>query len=173
MNSKTIRLGKFDDLATLQDLERAAGAPFAEYGMSSIADDDPISIDLLADYCRDERLWVCVDTMDHPIAYIIVDIVDECGHIEQVSVHPTQSGRRIGHALIETVAEWASHRKLQALTLTTFSEIPWNAPYYERLGFEIVPHAEQSPGLRRIRNLEREHGLDRWPRVCMKRKISE
>jgi hypothetical protein len=30
---------------------------------------------------------------------------------------------------------WAQRHGLAALTLTTFTDVPWNMPYYERLGF--------------------------------------
>jgi hypothetical protein len=58
-----------------------------------------------------------------------------------------------------------------ALTLTTFTEVPWNAPYYERCGFRRLPEAELTPGLREIRRREAAHGLDRWPRTCMRRDL--
>ncbi|BFV60853.1 hypothetical protein KCMC57_up59570 [Kitasatospora sp. CMC57] len=49
-----------------------------------------------------------------------------------------------------------------ALTLTTFAEVPWNAPYYVRCGFEVIEGDEVGPGLRAIRAREAAHGLDRW-----------
>ncbi len=48
-------------------------------------------------------------------------------------------------------------------------EQPWNAPYHARLGFTVVD--ELTPGLREIRRAEAAHGLDRWPRVCMRRPL--
>lgn len=57
---------------------------------------------------------------------------------------------------------------LTALTLTTFTDVPWNAPYYARLGFRALSESELTPGLRRIRAEEAAHGLARWPRVCMR-----
>ena len=56
---------------------------------------------------------------------------------------------------------------MAAVTLTTFSEVPWNRPYYERLGFNVIPAEEYSPGLHAIRQNEEDLGLDEWPRVCM------
>jgi hypothetical protein len=38
--------------------------------------------------------------------------------------------------------------------LTTFAEVPWNAPYYLRCGFEIVSESLLTPGLREIRRAE-------------------
>jgi hypothetical protein len=49
--------------------------------------------------------------------------------------------------------------------------VPWNAPYYARLGFRILDDAEVTPGLRAIRQREAEICLDRWPRVCMRRDV--
>jgi hypothetical protein len=60
---------------------------------------------------------------------------------------------------------------IAALTLTTFSQVPWNAPYYERCGFRCLDEAELTPGLRAIRRHEAEMGLDRWPRLCMRRDL--
>jgi len=57
---------------------------------------------------------------------------------------------------------------IDALTLTTFREVPWNGPYYQRLGFVYLTVEEETPGLRAIRSSERERGLDKWPRACMR-----
>lgn len=63
--------------------------------------------------------------------------------------------------------------KVLALTLTTFRDVPWNAPYYaRRCGFHIVDDATCGSGLQAIREHETAHGLDRWPRVCMRRYLT-
>jgi hypothetical protein len=49
--------------------------------------------------------------------------------------------------------------------------VPWSAPYYARCGFRVLDEAELTPGLRAIRHREAELGLDRWPRVCMRRDL--
>ena len=74
---------------------------------------------------------------------------------------------RLGRALIETADEWAGRLELPALTLTTYTGVPWNAPYYTRLGFRVLPSAELGPELREIRATEISRGLDEWPRVAM------
>ena len=53
--------------------------------MDAIADDPPLSEAELAPYLRDGRAWVADDAADHPIAYILVDIIDGWAHIEQVT----------------------------------------------------------------------------------------
>jgi GNAT superfamily N-acetyltransferase len=166
-----IRLARPDDLPALIDVELDAGALFREVGMAEIADNDPGSVAELAAYQSDGRAWVSVDSTDRPVAYLVAEIVDGCAHIEQVSVRPSHARRGLGGALIETLAEWARSRELPALTLTTFAAVPWNAPYYERLRFRVLPEAELGDGLRAIRRAEAARGLDTWPRVAMIRPL--
>lgn len=107
-----------------------------------------------------------------PVAYVLAEPVDGNVHIEQISVDPGSAHRRIGRALIEHVARQAAAAGVPALTLCTFAEVPWNAPYYERCGFRSLAEGELTPGLRRIRAEEAHAGLDRWPRVCMRRELA-
>ncbi|KKD03876.1 GNAT family N-acetyltransferase [Streptomyces sp. WM6386] len=157
------------EIPALQGIERAAGAPFRGLGMATIADDEPPSLDVLEQYRRAGRAWVAVDAEDRLAAYLIAEPVDGALHIEQISVHPDFAHRRIGRTLLSYADERAHEEGLAALTLTTFAEVPWNAPYYERLGFRVLEEAELTPGLRKIRAHEAGLGLDRWPRVCMRR----
>ncbi|KUL43458.1 GNAT family N-acetyltransferase [Streptomyces regalis] len=157
------------ELPALQDIERAAGSAFRALGMAAIADDEPPALDVLEQFRRAGRAWVACDDGDRPVGYLISEPVDGALHVEQVSVHPDHAHRRMGQALLAHAADRAREEGLTALTLTTFTEIPWNAPYYERLGFRVLDEAELTPGLRKIRAHEAELGLDRWPRVCMRR----
>jgi GNAT superfamily N-acetyltransferase len=111
------------------------------------------------------------DTADLPVAYLLVDVVDGNGHVEQVSVHPDHARQGWGRALLDAVDRWAVQRGLSALTLTTYADVPWNAPYYARLGFGIVAEADLSEGLRRIGAREEASGLTAWPRVVMRRPV--
>ncbi|MEV0918688.1 GNAT family N-acetyltransferase [Streptomyces sp. NPDC049967] len=166
-----IRPARRPALPLLQDIERAAGEPFRAVGMSGVADDEPPSLDVLDEYRRAGRAWVTVGADDRPLGYLVADPVDGAAHIEQVSVHPAAARRGLGSALIGHTDRWAAAEGLAALTLTTFSHVPWNAPYYARLGFRVLTEAELTDGLRKIRAEEAEHGLDRWPRVCMRRDV--
>jgi GNAT superfamily N-acetyltransferase len=155
----------------LIEIERAAGAAFRSLGMDLVADDDPGSPEELAPYAEDRRAFVVVDATDRPLGYLLVDAVDGAAHVEQVSVDPEYAGRKLGRALIERAGMWARDRGLGALTLTTYVEVPWNGPYYERLGFRYLTADEETQGLRAIRDHERRSGLDAWPRACMRRPL--
>ncbi|UGY94718.1 GNAT family N-acetyltransferase [Streptomyces gobiensis] len=162
-----VRHGRTGDLPLCQDIERAAGAAFRDLGMEAIADDEPPTLDVLDGYRRAGRLWVAADDLtDRPLACLLAARVDGCTHIEQLSVHPDSARRGIGRALLGHAAAAEGGRPL---TLTTFSEVPWNAPYYERIGFRRLAESELTPGLKKIQAAETELGLHRWPRVCMRR----
>ena len=165
----SIRPATAAELPALQDIERAAGAAFRDLGMTAIAEDEPPALEVLDGYRRAGRAWVALDGNGRPVAYLVCEPVDGALHIEQVSVHPAAARRGVGRALLAHAADRALEDGLTGLTLTTFTEVPWNAPYYERLGFRTLTEPELTPGLRRIRAHERELGLDRWPRVCMRR----
>jgi predicted N-acetyltransferase YhbS len=167
-----IRLARSDELPALREVERAAGSPFRDIGMDAVADDEPPSVDELAVFQQDGRAWVATDDTDKPVGYILVDVVDGAAHVEQVSVNPSHARQGLGRTLLATAVLWAEQQGLGAVTLTTFSDVPWNAPYYQRLGFRTLAEAEVSEGLRRIREQEVARGLDAWPRVSMRRPVA-
>jgi ribosomal protein S18 acetylase RimI-like enzyme len=162
-----IRCARVAELPVLQDIERAAGETFRAIGMPEVADDEPFSIDELLVYLRDGRVWVAL-LDNRPVGYVLVDIVDGLAHIEQVSVHPRHAHRGIGRELIEHCARWAGEQGYPAMTLTTFTEVGWNGPYYRRLGFRELLDGEFTPGLQELRMHEAAAGLDRWPRECLR-----
>lgn len=166
-----IRDARPSDLSVLQDIERAAGVCFADIGMLSVAEDDPPSLETLREFQQDGRVWVWVREDDEPVAYAMVDVIEGNVHLEQVSVRPDYAGKRIGKALIDHAATWATARGITSMTLTTFTEVAWNGPYYERLGFRYLVADEESAGLRKIRKAEAAHGLDAWPRACMRMEL--
>ncbi|MFE3546345.1 GNAT family N-acetyltransferase [Nocardia sp. NPDC059177] len=166
-----IRLATEADIAALQEIERRAGAPFAEVGMTAVAEDEPPTADTLREFITAERAWVWPDPAGHPIGYLVLGLVDGQPHIDQVSVDPAHAGLRIGKRLIDHAVTWASAHGLHEITLTTFTQVPWNGPYYERLGFHYIPAAEETPELRAIRAAEIAHGLDEWPRASMRAEL--
>ncbi|MGO8870436.1 MAG: GNAT family N-acetyltransferase [Acidimicrobiales bacterium] len=117
------------------------------------------------------RAWVATDADDRPVAYLLASVIDGNAHIDEVSVDPTAAGRGIGRALIEHLTAWATERGLDAVTLTTFADVPWNAPYYERFGFHVVDDARLGPGLAAVRARERTRSHPGHPRVAMVRPL--
>lgn len=164
MNDAVIRPARPDDLPALPLIERAAAAIFRTTPYAYLADDDLVSAEV--DLAH-EHVWVAVDQDDHPIAFALVHVLDESVHLHELDVHPDYAHQGLGRRLIATVAEWARARGAKALTLTTFADVPWNGPYYARLGFRTLDLATISPGLQAVRHGEAEAGLPMEHRICM------
>lgn len=177
------------DFRAVQDLERAAGEIFRQAGMASIADDKPFTDAELAAFAASGWAWVLTvpvggaalvpgeedaggenaseDHAPEVAGYAVGEVVDGAAHLEQLSVDPRHGRQGLGARLLEHFRAEARDRGLRRATLTTFSEIPWNASYYARLGFAVLPQTEWGPELRAKVAEEAAHGLDRWPRVVM------
>lgn len=163
----TVRAARTTDIPRLREVEDIAGEMFRSVGMERVADDPAPSAAVLFGYIDDGRAWA-FDVDGIVAGYLLADLVDDGVHIEQVSVDPAYAHRGIGAALIEHAARWGVARGRITLTLTTFRDVAWNAPYYARLGFTVVDDGDLSPALVAIR--AHESGLDAWPRVVMRRR---
>lgn len=169
----TPRPARPGDLEALRAVETAAGEAFRALGMDRVADDAPPPTAVLAGALERGGLWVVGPGGDHrPVAYLMDDVVDGEAHLEQVSVHPDHARRGIGARLVEHLVDRARAAGRSAVTLTTYADVPWNAPYYARRGFRALADDELGPGLRAIRRAEAARGLDRWPRVAMRRELT-
>ena len=90
-------------------------------------------------------------------------------HVEQVSVATAHAGQGLGALLIDHLGALARADGRPALTLTTFRDVPWNAPYYRRLGFVPVDPADQGPELAALVAREAARIPGDAPRVAMRR----
>ena len=162
-----VRAAREDDLRLLPAIQLAAGAAFRDVGMAAVADSEPLSAPVLAAYQQAGHAWVAVAGHDVPIGFIVVDLVDGRAHIEQVSVQPDHARQGIGGLLIDYVDRWAAGQGIDALTLSTFRAVPWNGPYYTRLGFRDMAPAEITAGLAAALDDEVAHGIDPAARVFM------
>ena len=68
-------------------------------------------------------------------------------HVWEVSVHPAFQRRGIGAGLVRACMIDARNSGYRAITLTTFRDVPWNGPFYARLGFEEVTALDAHPRL--------------------------
>src|SRR4051794_5738399 len=106
--------------------------------MAEVADDAPPTVAELSAFVQGGRAWVFTDDADKPLGYLLLDVVDGDAHVEPVSVHPDYAHHRIGQALLDVAESWARDQHITALPLTTYAQVPWNARYYQRLGFHVV-----------------------------------
>lgn len=105
------------------------------------------------------------------IGYATASVVDGEAHLDQLSVDPSHQGFGVGSALVEMVCAWAKAKALSAITSTTFVDVPWNGPFYQRRGFIALDPGEEGAELRAIRQNEIDSGLDIAARWAMRRML--
>lgn len=105
---------------------------------------------------------------ERPIGFLLTEPLDDALFIVEIAVHQAWQGRGIGRMMLEQVIESARQAAYPAVTLTTFRDVPWNAPFYTRLGFSMLSELRLPAGLAAKRALETEHGLPPETRCAMR-----
>lgn len=162
-----IMLARPRDLPLIPAIELAAARLLAGHAPSSVLSETTTQFELRMAR-RAGRLWVALAD-DEPVGFAHV-VVHERGvaHLEEVDVHPDHARRGLGRRLVQTVCAWATSHGFDAVTLTTFRHLPWNMPFYAKLGFEPVAADALSIALHSVVDDEARRGLDRARRVVMR-----
>jgi GNAT superfamily N-acetyltransferase len=130
------------DAHLMPDIERSSGEAFRQIpGLEWIADDGVTSAERHKALIRQGAVWVAEDDDGSIVGFLSAEVHQSALHVWQMSVHADQQGKGIGRRLINEAVTWASTHPLNALTLTTFRDVPWNAPFYRSCGCEIVDPA--------------------------------
>lgn len=164
----SIRKARSDDVPALPAIEDAAGKLFADIDLGGVIEGDTTSVADFSICLAEDLLWVAVDADDAPVGFAFVEMVDGLAHLDELDVHPDHGRRGLGAALVETVVAWAGSQGLAGVTLTTFRDVPWNMPFYARLGFRPLRDSELTPELREVVAAETRRGLPPEKRVVMR-----
>jgi GNAT superfamily N-acetyltransferase len=152
------------DLAHLPEIDRRADSLFRVAGMN--LPDIPFPLDAL----HDSRAVFVAGRP--PVAFVQLDEVDGIAHVQELAVLPSHMRQGLGSALLDAACTWAREAGYPAITLTTFAEVAWNAPYYAQRGF--VELTELTPELIELRDWERDMGLDEvGRRIAMRRDLTD
>jgi GNAT superfamily N-acetyltransferase len=164
-----IRPARAAEADALREIERAAGQSFASVGYPDVARHEPTPAAALRDAITDGALFVAVTPSDDPVGFLLCTEIDGDLYVQELAVHPDHAGHRLAVPLLQAAEDLARSLGLPALSLTTFRSVPWNAPYYERLGFHILPDNQIGPSLRFVIARQKAAGLDVANRVAMRR----
>jgi GNAT superfamily N-acetyltransferase len=143
-----IRTAIASDLSSLAQIEFEAGQRFAAAGMPEIAAmtrADLFPQDLARRLTAEGSLWVAAHN-ERPVGFAAAEATDGYGFVYELDVLPEHAGQKLGWSLINAAESWARGKGLKGLTLATFRDIPWNAPYYARMGFKEWPRHTLTPG---------------------------
>lgn len=164
----TIRHAVAADTGALAEIERSASEAFLHLDdYAALATGDVMPEARQRELIAAGAVWVTTDGSGALVAFLSAERIGPRLHIWELSVLRTLQGRGLGRSLIAEAAGWASLQGLSALTLTTFCDVPWNAPFYGRLGFKALAPGELTPELRGILEDEARHGLPSDKRCAM------
>lgn len=167
----SIRLAKETDVVALSDIEVAAAEQFEPYlswlGISANIMKGLTTLTFLQQAQADGRLWVGV-VNDKPVGFVVVKFLSLCCFVVELDVHPDYGRQGIGSALMKQCCQGAQARGFEQVILTTFRRVPWNIPFYERLGFEVLPDALWSSEIRAIVHHEARYGFAPEKRAVMR-----
>ena len=156
------------------DLERRAATLFSPEDLSPALAAQATAVAVYAQAQREERLIASRHVGGRLVgfAHVTIPSEGEAAHLEELDVDPDWGRQGVGSRLVAAVFEWAEARGFREVHLSTFRDVPWNAPFYARLGFEIVDESEWTAEMRALREAEREQGLDPDRRVLMRREVA-
>ena len=173
MRDYKIGSSKREDVDALPEIERRAARLFSPEDLAPelATETTPVLVYLRA---HDEgRLIVARDASERVVGFAHLVWIGKFAHLEEIDVDSDFGRRGIGRMLVEAACEWARARGSDRITLSTFRDVAWNAPFYARLGFDEIPETDLSVALRRLREKEGREGLDPSKRIMMCRIISD
>jgi GNAT superfamily N-acetyltransferase len=153
-----IRDADVHDLDELRRIELATARTFAP-GVLRPHLVRPVPPALLRAAIAASLLWVAEVDSRGVAGFVLVQRQGSSYHIGELDVRPEFGRRGIGTALVAHVSAVAKRAGLRFVTLTTLRHVPWNAPFYARLGFAPVADLRPFRHLQRALLHERRVGL--------------
>ncbi|KAM3072349.1 hypothetical protein ACMFMG_009158 [Clarireedia jacksonii] len=160
-----IREARHEDVPSLADVERSAAELFSSFNVD-VGDSvvDPLLLSAMVDQ---HHLWVAVDSQDMPVGFVGGVTLDGQFHITEVSVAKSHQRRGIGTALMERMTADVKREGYSAISLTTNKVVPWNYPWYQRIGYFELELSDIGPELATLIKEESLHH-DQDSRCAMK-----
>jgi len=165
----SVRRATERDVLEFPGVERSAGESFRSLpDLAWLADDDVTSVSAHSGYAKTGVVLAAVDETQSVVGLLSSERQENQLHIWIMGVRYDAQKRGVGRLLLEAVIESARDLGLTAMTLTTFRDVPWNAPFYERIGFRILDTGELDARLMAILRAETAHGLPGDRRCAMR-----
>jgi GNAT superfamily N-acetyltransferase len=166
-----IRAARPQEIALLPQIENAADERYRLAGLPQVPAMPPASLASLEKGRRDGRLWVAISPLNRAVGFALMKFPGGRAWLDQLSVLDRWQGRGLGAALIDRTAQRARELGYDTLYLSTYLDVPWNAPFYQRRGFSSVPRGEWPRALRGPFMIENSQGHPPWRRTIMQRRV--
>lgn len=161
-----VRLANLSDLDDLQAIEVSAATRFAGLNLIDHLLDSSIPRDMMIGFIENGLVWMgCIDSVS--VGFAVASIATPVCTLLELDVLPEHGGRGLGRMLVARVVEHARDNECTTIILSTFAEVPWNAPFYRKLGFTEILEEDLSEDLLIARAEEVASGLPVEKRVFM------
>jgi GNAT superfamily N-acetyltransferase len=142
----TLRIGTVYEIDTLCEIDDDAGDLFTRAGLDlDLPPDHEFFGAERARWLRSllsGRTLVAVAPSGRILGFAASGMIDGEPHLDQLSVRTQYMRLGIGTALLTATTRRARADGASALSLTTYNHLSWNRPFYERVGFSVVPESE-------------------------------
>ena len=159
-----------DEIPDLIAIDLAASQLFAGTGLLPDAELlDHVPAEVFEAAMPGGHVFVARDRKGAPAGFVLTSLRGDTLYLDQISVHPDHGRRGLGAALIRRVFQDGADRGLKTVTLSTFRDLPWNAPFYRTLGFRELPRRQMTDWMLEIEGRQAEV-MDVTKRCFMRRK---
>ena len=132
----TIRLADTRDLPHLPAIERSAAQAFLGTPHAWCAAAEVMPEAEYLPLLEGDAVWVAEN---HGVlaGFVTTEIEGDQFHVWELAVHTDHQRKGVGKALLATCVEAAREEECRYLTLSTFTNVEFNEPYYRKLGWRI------------------------------------
>ena len=170
MSDIIIRRGAADDLPALPAIELDAATAFDALGYDFCAALGTRSEAEQRRALATGAVFVA-ESGGATVGFLLLWQVDGAAHVLELDVARSAQGQGIGRSLMQAAEDWARLQRFREMTLTTFSDVPWNRPWYERLGFVVFEPGPERPELLEIIAAEKAAGVWQRPRCALRKPL--
>ena len=178
-----IRLAGIEDIPALQAIEISAASLFRATAYPELAVGPPISRKAHeAHFAKKHPVFVAEVTADEAgslaecrsimAGFALVAPLGKGLHLHELSVHADHQHRGIGRSLLRYILAFARQKAFHNVTLTTYSDIAWNAAFYRSEGFSILQSLNDNPALETILQKEIAAGAKAQTRCAMRHDLA-
>jgi GNAT superfamily N-acetyltransferase len=137
-------------------------------GLEWVATHGEVSADTYRPHIAAGAAWVAETADGRIVGFVAGEVAGDVMHVWELAVAAEAQGEGLGRPLMAAARDRARDLGLAAVTLTTFRDVPWNAPFYARLGYRVLAADELDARLAAILRAEVENDLPAEQRCAMR-----
>ncbi len=170
MTNIVIRNAATGDFDSLPIVEVAAAQAFRTAGLPDVADMPPTPAEYYRQLPASAFVLVAAERAQ-VVGFCLITELSGQAHLKEISVAHEVAGNGIGKQLLQRAVTEAQTRGYTAMTLTTFKDVPFNAPFYKNFGFVEFQPGNDWAELQTVLAEEMKSLLGHYDRVAMMKKI--